>query len=230
MLELYIRIQNGYPVDHPQLKDNVLDAFELSDTDLDGHPDWLPFVRTERPYHGVYEVADGPHYVRDGNVVNEQWIVRSMTDEEKVIKQNRVKFDWKNNGGPSDWIFDEEKCGYLPPLPYPDDGAPYVWVQEARNWIEVAHQDVAHPLAAQEARQARPPYPNFEKGTDHPDHDGVIYEFNEDTWEWVPMQDIAEEFPSDHQHAHLMVYDDATKKWVVPPEALVNFNNINNGQ
>jgi len=227
MLELYIKIQNGLPVDHPHLKDNVIDAYELSDTDLDGHPDWLPFIRAEKPSVGIYEVADGPHYVRDGMVVNEQWIVRTMTAEERVIKQNRIKFDWAHNGGPSNWIFDEEKCGYIPPLPYPDDGAPYVWVQEANKWVEMSHPDVVHPMAAAENLATRPPYPNFEKGVDHPDHDGVVYEFDEATNSWVPMTKPAQEFPSDHPHAHLMVYNDDTREWEVPAEVLATFKSIN---
>lgn len=228
MLELYIKIQNGLPVDHPQLKDNVLDAYELSDTDLDGHPDWLPFIRTEQPKAGIYEAVGGPLYIRDGNIVNEQWIVRPMTDEEKVIKQNQRKFDWKNNGGPVNWIFDEEKCSYVPPLPYPDDGAPYIWVQEVSKWIEIdeEHPTIARPMAATESLSARPPYPNAGKGVDHPEHDGMVYEFNEGTNAWIPMSAPAEAFPSAHPHAHLMVYDDATRTWIVPPDALVNFSNL----
>jgi hypothetical protein len=230
MLELYIKIQNGLPVDHPHLKDNVLDAYELSDTDLDGHPDWLPFIRTEMPKVGIYEVADGPYYVRDGNVVNEQWVVRAMTDEEKVMKQNRRKFDWKNSGGPSNWVFDEAKCAYLPPVPYPDDGAPYVWVQEANRWIEIdeGHPTIARPASAAANLAARPPYPNFGKGIEHPDHDGIVYEFDEEAWEWVPMATPAQPFPSAEPLAHLMVYDDTAKTWSVPPDAIVNFSNINN--
>jgi hypothetical protein len=231
MLELYIKIQNGYPVDHPQLKDNVVDAYELSDTDLDGHPDWLPFIRAERPVHGVYEAVDGPHYVRDGNVVNEQWIVRPMTDEEKIIKQNRVKFDWKNSGGSTNWIWDEEKCGYIPPLPYPDDAKPYVWVQEVSKWIEIdeGHPSIVSPMAADANLATRPPYPNFLSDKDHPDHDGIIYDYDEATNTWVPMTNIAEEFPSDHPHAHLMVYNDATRKWEVPPDAIFTNNDPSGG-
>lgn len=228
MLELYIKIQNGLPVDHPQLKDNVIDAFELSDTDLDGHPDWLPFIRAEKPEVGIYEVADGPHYIRNENLVNEQWIVRPMTDEEKVIKQNRVKFDWKNNGGPDNWTFDEEKCGFIPPVPYPDDGAPYVWVQVANKWVEIDNPDVVHPQVAEANLAARPPYPNFGIGIDHPDHNGILYEFDEATNSWVPMTNPAQEFPSDHPYAHLMVYDEATRKFVLPDNAIANFNQFNN--
>jgi hypothetical protein len=227
MLELYIKIQNGLPIDHPHLKDNVLDAYELGDTDLDGHPDWLPFIRTEMPRVGIYEVAGGPHYVRDGNVVNEQWIVRPMTEEERVMKQNQRKFDWKQNGGPANWVFDEEKCAYIPPLPYPDDGAPYIWVQEANRWIEISNsQTSAHPMAAAEARTARPPYPNFGKGVDHPDYDGIVYDFDEETNSWVPMTNPAQPFPSAEPLAHLMVYDDTARVWSVPPEATTNFSNI----
>ena len=226
MLELYIKIQNGLPVDHPQLKDNILDAFQLSDPDLDGHPDWLPFIRTERPAAGIYEVAGGPHYVRSGLVVNEQWILRSMTDEEKVIKQNRVKFDWAQSGGPTNWIFDEEKCGFTPPLPYPDDGAPYIWVQEANKWVEISNPTTAHPTAAASSLAVRPPYPNFGKGIGDPGHDGIVYDFDEETNSWVPMTNPAQAFPSDQPYAHLMIYNDATRTWEVSAEALATFQSI----
>ena len=35
------------------------------------------------------------------------------------------------------WVLDEDTCLWLAPVPYPTDGAVYVWDEEAGNWSEV---------------------------------------------------------------------------------------------
>lgn len=32
------------------------------------------------------------------------------------------------------WVLDEEKCIWVPPIPYPDDENPYKWNEETQNW------------------------------------------------------------------------------------------------
>lgn len=32
------------------------------------------------------------------------------------------------------WIFDEDKCQWVPPVPKPDDGLVYVWNQPTNTW------------------------------------------------------------------------------------------------
>jgi hypothetical protein len=33
------------------------------------------------------------------------------------------------------WTLDEETCNWFPPVPRPNDGNFYIWVEEARQWI-----------------------------------------------------------------------------------------------
>jgi hypothetical protein len=35
------------------------------------------------------------------------------------------------------WILDEDTCWWEPPVPYPMDGARYVWDEETIAWVEV---------------------------------------------------------------------------------------------
>lgn len=35
----------------------------------------------------------------------------------------------------SNWVLDEETLSYIPPVPYPDDGACHRWDQENNKWI-----------------------------------------------------------------------------------------------
>lgn len=35
------------------------------------------------------------------------------------------------------FIFDEEKCAYIPPIPKPNDGKEYNWYEKTLSWIEV---------------------------------------------------------------------------------------------
>ncbi len=178
-VRLYIRMQNGRPVDHPMLEENVLTAFP--EVDLENLPDWLaPFDRVLRPPVGVYEIANGPVYVIENGRVRDQWIVRPMTAEEILIKQNRIKQYWEADGKPSTWVFNEEKCCMEPPVPYPQDGGAYIWVEQAQNWVSVVQDP--QPLAA---AQARTPYP----------HDGNLYEWDEDNAQWIPMVNIPGDQP-----------------------------------
>lgn len=36
------------------------------------------------------------------------------------------------------WVFDEEKLCWVPPLPYPIDGADYEWNEEHQAWVNAA--------------------------------------------------------------------------------------------
>ena len=61
--ELYIRMLNGRPVDHPMLRSNIESAFP--DVDFDNLPNWLArFERIPKPTtEGPYEIVNGPVYV-----------------------------------------------------------------------------------------------------------------------------------------------------------------------
>lgn len=36
-----------------------------------------------------------------------------------------------------DWIFSEEKCMWIPPVPHPDDGLVYTWLQSETRWVRL---------------------------------------------------------------------------------------------
>lgn len=35
------------------------------------------------------------------------------------------------------WILNEDTCLWEPPIPYPNDGAVYMWNEESGDWVEV---------------------------------------------------------------------------------------------
>ena len=177
--ELYIRIVNGRPVDHPMLRSNIAAAFP--EVDFDNLPDWLArFERIAKPVPGIYEIVNGPIYVVDGNVVKDQWILRPMTEDEKLIKQNRTRQNFVNdsNGQKSTWVFDEERCCFVPPVPYPLDMAAYEWSESGQTWVPTAIPTAPEWIEGPGGIRVKP----------HPITPGT-YEWNSQTEEWVKLSD-----------------------------------------
>lgn len=134
-MELYIRIKNGQPFEHPILGDNFRQAFP--DIDTDNLPStFARFTRVPEPVLGVYEVCEGCTYEWDGDTVTDVHHVRDMTPAEKTAKQDEVKVIWAENGYAS-WTFNEDTCRFDPPTPYPTDGNTYQWDEETLAWVEV---------------------------------------------------------------------------------------------
>lgn len=137
-MNLYIRLQNGQPFEHPILEENFCVAFPS--VDLNKLPDWVAkFERIPQSTIDVYEVYEGVTYERDGDVFKDVHHVRSMTAEEKTAKQNEVKLAWAKKPGWSSWVFDEETCSFKPPVLYPIDGKPYRWDEPTISWVEVTN-------------------------------------------------------------------------------------------
>jgi hypothetical protein len=109
-MELYIRIKDGQPFEHPILGDNFRQAFPTVDTN--NLPlEFARFERIERPVINVYEVYEGVTYQWDDGFVKDVHYVRPMTEEEKIAKQNEVKNsfpDYEEQG----YVFDEETCSF----------------------------------------------------------------------------------------------------------------------
>lgn len=130
-MRLFIRIKDGEPLDHPLLEENVQQIFP--DIDLDNLPSELArFERVDPPWVGLYEVCDTTYEWVDG-VVRDVHIVRDMTAEERLAKQDAVKAEWAEKGFPS-WVFQEEGCRFVPPIPHPMDGNKYVWDEPTTSW------------------------------------------------------------------------------------------------
>lgn len=131
-MELFIRLKNGQPFEHPIFGDNFRQAFP--DVDVNNLPEsFARFVRINPPRIGVYEVYEGVTYEREGDVFTDVHHIRSMTSDEMVAKQEQVKSTWN---GPASWVFDESICDFVPPVAYPMDGKVYVWNEPTVSWVE----------------------------------------------------------------------------------------------
>lgn len=133
-MELYIRVQNGQPVGHPILKENLLQAFPT--VDLLTTTDFMPFERVSAPALGPYDKSISSYYGLVGSVYKDIWTVEPMTQEERLAKQNQVKQYWQEYGFAS-WVFNEETCDFDPPILYPSDNKNYVWDENLGNWVEL---------------------------------------------------------------------------------------------
>jgi hypothetical protein len=139
-MNLYIRVENGMPINHPATEQNLINAFGAVPSE------WEPFVRVEQPIALIYQVFDQetPTYEKVGNTWTDVWHLRDMTAEEKLAKQQVVKDKWAarpNLLNWSAWTFNEDTCEYEPPIPRPADGF-YFWSGSTNNWREgVARPD-----------------------------------------------------------------------------------------
>ena len=133
-MELYIRIADGQPVDHPILGENFRQVFPQ--VDVNNLPaDFAKFTRVSRPMRGPYQVlvSDQPTYQWVGGEVQDVWELRDMTAEEKAALIAQVM---ERQPFPS-WTFDEPNCRFNPPVAYQEeDSKIYQWNEETLNWVE----------------------------------------------------------------------------------------------
>ena len=137
-MNLYIQIENGKPINHPALMDNLMAAFNGIVP-----PNWEKFIRVERPIPTVYQVLVSEESTYEFNEATGYWMdiwaLRDMTVDEKAAKQQQAKELWAqrpNLANFSAWTFNEETCSYKPPIPKPDDGKIYRWDGATNSWIE----------------------------------------------------------------------------------------------
>ncbi len=179
--ELYIRMVNNRPVDHPMLRSNIESAFP--EVDFDNLPSWLArFERVQKPHADVYEIVNGPIYVVVGDTVKDQWIKRPMTEDEKLLKQSRARQNFLNDTTSevrrSTWVFDEATCSFNAPIPYPSDGGAYVWSDNSQNW-ETLVLPPAPEVVEGNGVVSRKPVPRI-PGT---------WEWDEATQDWIKTSD-----------------------------------------
>ena len=137
-MELFIRIKDGQPFEHPIFGDNFRQAFP--DIDINNLPsEFARFVRVEAPTVGVYENYTGVTYELIDGVYKDVHHVVPMTEQQKIDKQNSVKADWLANGGYASWVFNEETCSFKNPIAYPQDGKLYQWDEPTTSWVEVTN-------------------------------------------------------------------------------------------
>jgi hypothetical protein len=111
-MELYIRIVNGQPFEHPIFGDNFRQAFP--NVDVENLPSgFARFERVEAPEISAYEIYEGVTYEWVNGVVKDVHHVRSMTGHERQVKIDAVRAAFT----PTDagWVFDEVTCAWIPP-------------------------------------------------------------------------------------------------------------------
>lgn len=110
-MELFIRIKNGQPFEHPILGSNFRQAFPEIDTD-NLPPEFVRFERIEQPPTGVYEVYEGLTYEWVSGIVKDVFHIRSMTEKEKIEKQEATKANFPNYEEEG-YLFNEETCSFV---------------------------------------------------------------------------------------------------------------------
>jgi hypothetical protein len=155
-MKLYIQIENGTPINHPALEENLMAVYNGIIPN-----NWEPFERIELPKVGVYQILNNTEvtYQKINGIWKDIWDIRDMTTEEKLAKQQLVIDNWNLNvdkANYASWVFNSETCEYIPPFSPPSDGKNYYWI-EANGWVEV------------------PEYPS----------DGSIYNLDKTTLTWV---------------------------------------------
>jgi len=135
-MELFIRIIDGKPFEHPILKDNFCQAFP--DVDINNLPqEFERFVRAEPPPLGPYEKNQTVSYQLVDGVYTDVFSCEQMTSEEISEKQQLVKDIWSKNNRFVSWVFDETLCKFVPPISMPTDGKIYRWDETNLTWIEL---------------------------------------------------------------------------------------------
>lgn len=135
-MNLVIQVENGEPINHPILLENLLQAFP----DLDPNnlpPKYVRFERIPMPNMGPYIKGYECRYELVDGIYKDVWYADEMSAQEKLDLQEAVKTTWAENFNFASWTFNEETCRYDPPVPYPTDGANYTWDEATLSWIPV---------------------------------------------------------------------------------------------
>lgn len=128
-MKLYIQVENGQPVNHPAVEENLLQAFGKIPEN------WEPFERLEPKPLGVYDKGVTVSYEKIGGVWTDVFTFEKMTQEEITAKQEATKAAWAAGANYKSWIFDQSICEYIPTIPMPQDGNQYVWRESDESWV-----------------------------------------------------------------------------------------------
>lgn len=134
-MELYIRVKDGKPFEHPIMGFNFREAFPH--IDVENLPDEFIKFEKQDTSVGVYQIFTQMEYFIE-NGVCKNGVLRDMTQIEKQEKIQQLKDRWTGIDGFASWIFNETTADFDPPCPKPDDGKKYRWNEDIVNWIEVA--------------------------------------------------------------------------------------------
>ena len=140
-MRCFIKIKDGQPVDHPMLEENFYQAFSTVDVN-NLPPEFAEFIRHPQPSIGVYQIYQGVNYEWIDGKVQDVHMVRDMIESERQDKINFVKNQWQTGGGYPSWIFNEEKCRFDPPVPYPEGEEIMVWDEPTLSWKPIPAQTI----------------------------------------------------------------------------------------
>ena len=130
-MELFIRIKDGKPFEHPIFVDNFRQAFPGVDTD-NLPPEFARFVRVAAPTAGLFEVCEECVYELVDGVYTDVHNVRPMTAEEKAAKISKALASLRPN-----WTLNEETLQHIqPPRPTVKGAYPYKFDMKTNKWVE----------------------------------------------------------------------------------------------
>ena len=132
-MELFIRITDGQPVDHPILATNLLEVYP--GIDLNNPVGFAKFVRVQAPVLGPYEKNLTVSYQLVDGAYTDVFSKELMTQEEILEKQQHVKTSWAQNNGFASWTFNEETCQFEAPVAIPDGTNRYMWRESDLSWV-----------------------------------------------------------------------------------------------
>ncbi len=135
-MELFIRIKDGQPFEHPIMGNNFREAFPEVDTN-NLPAEFARFVRVAPPALGPYKKNQTVSYQLVDGVYTDVFACEQMTTEEITEKQQTVKNNWAANNGFASWTFNETTCAFQAPVTKPNNGKFYRWDEPTTSWIEV---------------------------------------------------------------------------------------------
>ena len=143
-MNLYIQIENGAPINHPALEENIFQVYGL----IPNY--WELFTRIKKPIPTIYQILDSntPTYAKVNGVWADVWPLRNMTAEEKEAKKQAaiqvVQSAWAARPQAenwSAWVLNENTFQYEPPILRPaadqtklDAGIMTFWCGADNNW------------------------------------------------------------------------------------------------
>jgi len=135
-MELYIRIVNGQPFEHPILEDNFRQAFP--DVDINNlPPEFARFKRVLPPMPSPYQKNLTVSYQLIDGVYTDVFSFEQMTAEEISVRQQAERNRWTAMNGFASWVLNETICVFEAPTPKPNDGKSYFWNEEQLTWVEM---------------------------------------------------------------------------------------------
>lgn len=130
-MRLFIKVENGEPIEHPIFEDNFALAFPDIDISADNvPPGYALFIRVEKPNIDRFEVYEGVTYEWNGWAFADKHHVRPMTAAERDEEIEKVKALRPNEK----WRWDDVQLVWKPPL-RPKTGGPWKLDLTVMDWV-----------------------------------------------------------------------------------------------